>query len=189
MKVTGKLQKPGKPGLKAQALLGVKVWIPLVGNEPQPAEFLAEDGENVMWTGKWKNEEMGTIDSLVTKHRNNGGSVCVCVCARSHSATPWTLACQAPLSMGFSRQGYWSGLPFPTLGDLPDQRSNSRLSFLLHWQVDSLPLHHLGSPEAWLHSYSYHIYVCLLNILCCSPVSFLVLFYIQVIKFYNLFLG
>ena len=79
MKVTGKLQKPGKPGLKAQALLGVKVWIPLVGNEPQPAEFLAEDGENVMWTGKWKNEEMGTIDSLVTKHRNNGGSVCVCV--------------------------------------------------------------------------------------------------------------
>jgi len=105
------------------------------------------------------------------------------------SVTPWTVACQAPLSMGFSRQGYWSGLPFPTLGDLPDQRSNSRLSFLLHWQVDSLPLHHLGSPEAWLHSYSYHIYVCLLNTLCCSPVSFLVLFYIQVIKFYNLFLG
>ena len=35
-------------------------------------------------------------------------------------ATPWTIACQAPLSMGFSRQGYWSGLPFPSLGDLPD---------------------------------------------------------------------
>ena len=34
--------------------------------------------------------------------------------------TPWTIACQAPLSMGFSRQGYWSGLPFPSLGDLPD---------------------------------------------------------------------
>ena len=29
-------------------------------------------------------------------------------------ATPWTVACQAPLSMGFSRQEYWSGLPFPT---------------------------------------------------------------------------
>ena len=32
----------------------------------------------------------------------------------------WTEACQAPLSMGFSRQEYWSGLPFPSPGDLPD---------------------------------------------------------------------
>ena len=35
-------------------------------------------------------------------------------------ATPWTVAYQAPLSMGFSRQGYWSGLPFPSPEDLPD---------------------------------------------------------------------
>ena len=35
-------------------------------------------------------------------------------------ATPWTVARQAPLSMGFSRQEYWSGLPFPSPGDLPD---------------------------------------------------------------------
>ena len=35
-------------------------------------------------------------------------------------ATPWTVACQALLSMGFSRQEYWSGLPFPSPGDLPD---------------------------------------------------------------------
>ena len=35
-------------------------------------------------------------------------------------ATPWTAAYQAPLSMGFSRQEYWSGLPFPPPGDLPD---------------------------------------------------------------------
>ena len=34
-------------------------------------------------------------------------------------ATPWTIAYQAPLSMGFSRQEYWSGLPFPSPGDLP----------------------------------------------------------------------
>ena len=34
--------------------------------------------------------------------------------------TPWTVACQAPLSMKFSRQEYWSGLPFPPPGDLPD---------------------------------------------------------------------
>ena len=35
-------------------------------------------------------------------------------------ATPWTVACQAPLSTGFSRQEYWSRLPFPSPGDLPD---------------------------------------------------------------------
>ena len=35
-------------------------------------------------------------------------------------ATPWTVTCQSPSSMGFSRQRYWSGLPFPSLGDLPD---------------------------------------------------------------------
>ena len=36
--------------------------------------------------------------------------------------TPWTVACQDPLSMEFSRQEYWSGLPFPTPGDLPDPK-------------------------------------------------------------------
>ena len=34
--------------------------------------------------------------------------------------TLWTIACQAPLSMGFSRQEYWSRLPFPSSGDIPD---------------------------------------------------------------------
>ena len=33
---------------------------------------------------------------------------------------PWTIACKTPLSMEFSRQEYWHGLPFPSLGDLPD---------------------------------------------------------------------
>ena len=45
------------------------------------------------------------------------------VCAFSvmpDSVTPWTAALQAPLSTGFPRQEYWSGLPFPPLGDLPD---------------------------------------------------------------------
>ena len=36
--------------------------------------------------------------------------------------TPWTVACHAPLSIGFARQEYWSGLPFPSPGDLPDPR-------------------------------------------------------------------
>ena len=50
-------------------------------------------------------------------------SVCVCVCVLSHVqffATPWIVAYQAPLSMRFSRQEYWSGLSFPSPGVLPD---------------------------------------------------------------------
>ena len=44
--------------------------------------------------------------------------------------TPLTVACQAPLSMGFSRQEYWSGLPYPSLGDLPDLGIKPRPSAL-----------------------------------------------------------
>ena len=53
-------------------------------------------------------------------------SVCVCVRALSHVrlfSAPWTVAQQAPLSMEFSRQEYWGGLPFPTSGDLPNPRT------------------------------------------------------------------
>ena len=55
-------------------------------------------------------------------------------------ATPWTFACQALLSMGFSRQEYWSGLPFPFQGIFPTQGSNPGIkprSPAL--QADSLP--------------------------------------------------
>ena len=46
---------------------------------------------------------------------------CVCVLSRIQPfATPWTVTLQAPLSMGFSQQEYWSGLPFPPPGDLPN---------------------------------------------------------------------
>ena len=51
--------------------------------------------------------------------------VCVCVCELNCFScvrlfvTPWTIACQTPLSMGFPRQECWSGLPFPPPGDLP----------------------------------------------------------------------
>ena len=47
---------------------------------------------------------------------------------------------QASLSMEFSRQEYWSGLPFPTPGDLATQGLNLSLLGLLHWHEDSLPL-------------------------------------------------
>ena len=48
--------------------------------------------------------------------------MCVCVCTQlcPTLSSPWTVACQAPLPMVFPRQEYWSGLSFPTPGDLPD---------------------------------------------------------------------
>ena len=54
--------------------------------------------------------------------------------------TPSTQACHALLSMGFSRQEYWSGLPFSPLGISLTQGSNSRLLRLLYWQTDSFTI-------------------------------------------------
>ena len=59
-------------------------------------------------------------------------------------ATPWTVAHQAPLSIGFPSQEYWSVLPFLHKGILMIQGSNLHL---LHWQADSLPLRHLGCSK------------------------------------------
>ena len=68
------------------------------------------------------------------------GSVahCVWLCT-----TPWTVACQTPLSMEFSRQEYWSGLPFPSPGDLPHPGIKPRSPAL---QEDSLPSEPPGKP-------------------------------------------
>ena len=72
-------------------------------------------------------------------------NVCVCACMLSRFscvplfATPWTIACQAPLSMGLSRQEHWSGLLCPSPGDLPDPAIDSGRSCFLHLQKGSLP--------------------------------------------------
>ena len=58
-------------------------------------------------------------------------------------ATPWTVAYQALLSMGFSRQEYWSGLPFPSPGDLPDPGIEPRSPAL---QADALTSEPPGKP-------------------------------------------
>ena len=57
----------------------------------------------------------------------------------SDSATPRTVACQASLSMEFSRQEYWSGFPFPSAGDLPDPGIEPRSSALQAVSLSSEP--------------------------------------------------
>ena len=59
-------------------------------------------------------------------------------------ATPWTVTYQAPRSMGFSRQEYWSGLPFPSPGDLPNPGIEPGSPAL---QTDALPSEPLGKLE------------------------------------------
>ena len=67
--------------------------------------------------------------------------------------TPWTITHQTPLSMVFSRQEYWRGLPFPSAGDLPDPGIEPRYPAL---QADSLPSEPPGNP--WLtYQLSYQI--------------------------------
>ena len=62
-------------------------------------------------------------------------------------ATLWTVAYQSPPSMGFSRQEYWSGLPFPSPGDLPNSGIEPRSPAL---QADTLPSELPGKPKSWL---------------------------------------
>ena len=73
-----------------------------------------------------------------------GGYCCFSQSVVSDSfATPWTVAHQAPLSMGFPMQEYWRGLLFPSPGHLPNLGMEPMSPA---WQVDSLPLSHLESP-------------------------------------------
>ena len=73
------------------------------------------------------------------------------VCAQSYLTLCSSMNCSPPGSTGkimeFSGQEYWSGLPFPIPGIFLTQGSNPHLLHLLHWQEDSLPLCHLGSPH------------------------------------------
>ena len=62
--------------------------------------------------------------------------------------TLWTVAHQAPLSMGFFRQEYWSGLPCPPPGDLPDPGIEPATLAAPASQADSLPLSHQGSLKS-----------------------------------------
>ena len=63
-----------------------------------------------------------SVPSKAYKPKRSGELGMLSHSVMSNSATPWITALQAPLSMEFSRQEYWSGLPFPTLRDLPNPR-------------------------------------------------------------------
>ena len=90
-------------------------------------------------------------------------------------ATPWAVACQAPLCMEFPKQEYWSELPFPP----PEDISNPDL---LHWLSDSLPLSDLGSIRPLFFKF-FHFSVVLVVI---SPFPFLIVFVFSLLFVVNL---
>ena len=69
--------------------------------------------------------------------------MCISHSVMSDFVTPWIVACQAPMSIEFSRQEYWSGLPFPSPGDLPNPGTEPRSPAL---QAASLPSEPRGKP-------------------------------------------
>ena len=76
----------------------------------------------------------GEWDKLISKtlaFLQWGACMRACVLSRVRLfVAPWTVACQAPLSMGFPRQEYWSGLPFPPPGELPGESMYLKVLFL-----------------------------------------------------------
>ena len=88
-------------------------------------------------TKSWTQQLSLLLSCMFTEH-----CVVVAVYSLSHArpfATPWTIACQGPLSVRFSWQEYWSGLSFFSPGDLPNPAIEVTSPV---WQVDSLPLGH-----------------------------------------------
>ena len=79
----------------------------------------------------------------MTEYAGTHTRMYIYVCVLSHVplfSTHWTIALQAPLSMGFPRQGYWSGLPFHSPGDLPNPRIEPVSPVSLALQTCSLPV-------------------------------------------------
>ena len=107
--------------------------------------------------------------------------VCVCVCARAHMlshvqlfATPWVVACQAPLSVGLSHRDTGVHCYFLLQGIVPSQGLNLHLLWLLHWQADIL------LPSPWTnirtnvisHVVAYRVVSWPCKTLCALPVQF-----------------
>ena len=100
---------------------------------------------------KWVHMKVKLSHSVCFINENNvytfGGGLITKLCPTL--VTPWNVVCQAPLSMGFSRQEYWSGLPFPSLGDLPDPGIELKSPAL---KADSLATEQQGKPlSTFLH--------------------------------------
>ena len=100
-----------------------------------------------------------SVSAVKTQCPNSGqwrrSCVHVLICIQLF-VTSWTVIHQTPLSMEFSRQEYWSGLPFPPPGDLPKPGFKPKSPVSPALQVESLPIEAPGKPH---FSYKHHIFI------------------------------
>ena len=114
-----------------------EIWVQSLGQEGPLEEEMATHSSVFAWRIPWT-EEPGGLQSMGSQESDSLSHIRLFV-------TPWSVACQTPLSMGFSRQVYWGGLRCPLPGDLPNPWIEPELC-LLHWQKVSLPLVPPGKP-------------------------------------------
>ena len=95
-----------------------KVRLDLLNSKPAIIRLVLKTGDTSLCDHVFSELE-GSYPNNTIHNKDSDGSVCVCVCVcvfsrsvMSESATPWTVARQVPLSLGFPRQDSWSGLPF-----------------------------------------------------------------------------
>ena len=128
-------------GMKEDKIVGWHHW--LDGHESEQAPGVGDGQGSLACCSPWGHKESDTTEQL-------NWTELIYVYVLSHFSSiwllviPWTVACQAPLSLGFCRQEYWSGLPCPPPGDLPDPGMEPASSAAPALQADSLLLSHQG---------------------------------------------
>ena len=133
-----------------------ELLFPSAGDLPNPGIKPASLASSI---DRWVLYQLGHREAIckhkTLNHWAEGLQLTRCACVHSRFSWVWlfatlrTVAQQAPLSMGFSRQEYWSGLPCPPSGGLPDPGIKPVPPAL---QVDILPPFHLGSPTQYCKS-------------------------------------
>ena len=142
---TGQDWKQEENGTTEDEMVGWHHW--LNGHEFEQTPGVGDGQGSLACCSPWGHKNSDTteglnwIEHLILLLCFHGSGLVAKACQTL--ATPWTVACQAPLSMGFSRQDYWSGLPFPSPGNLPNLGIKPRSPALL---ADSLPTELQGKP-------------------------------------------
>ena len=125
-----------------------EIWVWSLGWEESQEKGMATHSRILAWRTSWTEEpdrlqSMGVQSQtrLSNQHFHSLQSACVLSCVRLF-ATLWTVAHQTLVSVGFSRQEYWTGLPFPPSGDLPESEIKTASPVSPTLQADSLVLNH-----------------------------------------------
>ena len=156
----------------AQVLLFDETFVPHMLSNP-PAREAATMTQDCTATGNTANSTQTlSVHPLIFQWEflnHSTSSLCVwcvhavCFVVSDFFVTPWTVAHQAPVSMGFPRQEHWSGLPCPPPSDLPNPGIKPRYSNL---QVDSLPSEPPGNPQAACRSTNFKHFLLARSVLC-----------------------